>query len=56
MSSSEDVSASILVFSFTLHSCFIRIVGLIALKCSYLSFSVASSLSFYIVICWILLL
>jgi hypothetical protein len=56
MSSSEAVSAGVLVFFFTLHSCFIGITDLIALKCSSLSFSDASSLSFYALNCWILLL
>jgi hypothetical protein len=56
MSSSEVVSAGALVFSFTLHSCFVKITNRIVLKCSSLSFSVASSLSFYAVIHWILLL
>jgi hypothetical protein len=45
-----------LVFSFTLHYCFMGIMGRIALKCSSLSFSVASSLSFCALVLWILLL
>jgi hypothetical protein len=55
MSLSEVVSAGVLVFSFTLHSCFVSIIGQMVLKCLYLSFSVASSLSFCALIYWILL-
>jgi hypothetical protein len=56
MSSLEVVSVGMLVFSFILYSCFVGIIGRLALKCSSLSFSAASSLSFYALICWILLL
>jgi hypothetical protein len=56
MSSSEAMSAGALVFSFTLHSCFIGITDRVTLKCSSLSFSVASSLTFSTLNCWILLL
>jgi hypothetical protein len=51
MSSSEVMSAGVLVFSFTLHSCFVRITGQMVLNYSSLSFSAASSLSFYSLIC-----
>jgi hypothetical protein len=54
--SSEAMSLGTLVFSFTLHYCFMGIMGRIALKCSSLSFSVASSLSFCALVLWILLL
>jgi hypothetical protein len=46
----------VLAFSFTLDSCFVGIIGWMALKCSSLSFSTASSLSFCALIRWILLL
>jgi hypothetical protein len=41
MSLSKAMSAGALVFSFTLHSWFIGIIGQIVLKCSSLSFSTA---------------
>jgi hypothetical protein len=41
---------------FTLHSCFVGITGQMMLKYSSLSFSAASSLIFYALIHWILLL
>jgi hypothetical protein len=44
------VSIGVLVFYFTLHSCFIGIIDQMVLKCSSLSFSTASSLSFYALI------
>jgi hypothetical protein len=56
MSSSEVVGAGVLAFSFTLHFCFIGITGCMSLKCSSLSFLVASSLIFCALICWILFL
>jgi hypothetical protein len=56
MSSSEAVGAGMSVFSFTLHSCLIGIIGWMVLKCSSLSFLTASSLIFYALIRWILLL
>jgi hypothetical protein len=56
MSSSEAMSAGVLIFSFTHHSCFIRIIHRMVLKCSSLSFLAASSLSFCALIYWILLL
>jgi hypothetical protein len=46
----------VLVFSFTLHSCFIGITSWMALKCSSLSFSAASSLIFCAINHWILIL
>jgi hypothetical protein len=55
MLSLEVVSAGVLVFSFTLHSYFIGIISRMVLKCSSLSFSTASFLSFYAIIRWILL-
>jgi hypothetical protein len=39
-----------------INSCFVRITSRMSLKCPSLSFSVASSLIFYALICWILLL
>jgi hypothetical protein len=56
MSSSEAVSAGALVFSFTLHSCFIGITGPMALKSASLSFLAASSLSFCALTHWFLFL
>jgi hypothetical protein len=56
MSSSEVVSTGASTFSFTLHSYFIGITNRMVLKCSSLSFSTASSLIFYALIHWILLL
>jgi hypothetical protein len=56
MSSEEDVSARVLAFSFTLHSCFVGNIVQIVLKCSFLSFSTASSLNFCALIHRILLL
>jgi hypothetical protein len=56
MSLLEVVSAGMLVLSFTLHSCFVGNIGRIVLKCSSLSFTTASSLNFYALIHWILLL
>jgi hypothetical protein len=43
-------------FSFTLDSYFIMITGRIELNCSSLSFSTTSSIIFYALIRWILLL
>jgi hypothetical protein len=54
VSSSEVVSAGVLAYSFTLHSCFVGNIGQIVLKCSSLSFSTASSLNFCALIRWIL--
>jgi hypothetical protein len=45
-----------LAFSFTLHSCFVGITNQMMLKYSSLSFLTASSLIFYTLIYWILLL
>jgi hypothetical protein len=56
MSSSEVMGAGVPTFSFTLHSYFVGITDRITLKYSSLSFSAASSLIFYSLIHWILLL
>jgi hypothetical protein len=56
ISSSKVVHAGALTFSFTHHSWLIRMTGRMVLKCSCLSFSAASSLIFYALIRWILLL
>jgi hypothetical protein len=56
MSSLEAMGLGASTFSFTLHSCFIRITGRMTLKYSSLSFSATSSLIFYTLIRWILLL
>jgi hypothetical protein len=55
MSSSEVVGEGVLSFSFTLHSCFVRITGQMMLKYSSL-YSTTSSLIFCAFIHWILLL
>jgi hypothetical protein len=56
MSSSEVVGVGVSTFSFTLHSCFVKITGRMMLKYLSLSFSAASSLIFCSLIHWILLL
>jgi hypothetical protein len=56
MSLSKVMGAGVLGFSFTLHSCFIRMTGQMVLKCSFLFFSATSSLIFCALIHWILLL
>jgi hypothetical protein len=50
------MSAGMLTFSFTLHSCFVGNIGRIVLKCPSLSFSTTSSLNFCTLIRWIRLL
>jgi hypothetical protein len=50
------MGAGVPTFSFTLHSYFVGITDRITLKYSSLSFSPASSLIFYSLIRWILLL
>jgi hypothetical protein len=54
--SSEVVGAGVSTFSFNLYSCFVGITGRMMLKYSSLSFLAASSLIFYALIRWILLL
>jgi hypothetical protein len=56
MSSSEAVNAEALVFSFTLHYCFVGNTDRMVLKFSSLSFSAALSLTFCTLIHWIILL
>jgi hypothetical protein len=56
MSSSEVVAVGVSTFSFTLHSCFVGIIGQMMSKYSSLSFLATSSLISYAHIDWILLL